>query len=236
MGYNVCIMAEKDKIKKMFSSIAVRYDLLNHILSLNFDKRWRKKLNEAMPDIPQAIVLDHCGGTADLSIEIANSRRKIICTDFSHDMLVIGQEKILKRQLTHKINLMEADSLMLPLKDGTVDVVTVTFGIRNLNNLEQAFQEMLRVLKKGGSTLILEFSKPTQPMFRIFYSLYRKGLLPLIGGLISRHKEAYHYLSTTIGSFPDQESVAFCMLQAGFQEVGYQKITGGIVTLYKGFK
>ncbi|MEW5805996.1 MAG: bifunctional demethylmenaquinone methyltransferase/2-methoxy-6-polyprenyl-1,4-benzoquinol methylase UbiE [Acidobacteriota bacterium] len=224
-------MRDVGNIREMFSSISGRYDLLNHLLSFNIDRRWRKKLIAMIP-ARSRLVLDYCCGTSDLGILAAKSEKSIIGLDFSHEMLVEGSRKILKEGLNHTVCLIEADAHVLPLKDGSVDTIMTAFGIRNLVDLERGFSEMARVLTAGGTALIIEFSNPTNIFIKMLYYPYLRFLLPLFGTLISGNRNAYHYLTSTIMAFPEPEKIRQIMEKAGFEKANLKGLSGGIVTLY----
>lgn len=222
-------------VQAMFAEIAPSYDRLNHLLSLNIDKRWRRftvnKLKDVL-DRPNSLALDLCCGTADLTLELSQHARTV-GADFCHPMLVIGNEKIAERQ-AQRASLSEADALHLPFADQCVDVVTVAFGLRNLANVPGGIAEMYRVLKPGGRAAILEFSRPIVPGFREAFAFYFHHILPRIGGLISGSYNAYTYLPKSVGNFPDQKRLATLMTEAGFQRVRYHNLSLGIAALHLG--
>lgn len=222
------------RVREMFSSIAGRYDLLNHLLSGNVDKRWRRivatRLREKLSTAVGARVLDVACGTGDLSqtlFEITGAG--VIGTDFCRPMLVIAAGKT-----SGRIRLVEGDALDLPFRDGTFDAVTIGFGLRNLSNVESGLAELSRILKPGGWVAVLEFSRPTNAVLRPLFNLYFRRVLPLMGGLISGSPSAYTYLPASVQKFPDQSELSLLMEQAGFDQVGYENLTGGIAALHMG--
>jgi demethylmenaquinone methyltransferase/2-methoxy-6-polyprenyl-1,4-benzoquinol methylase len=222
----------------MFSGIAGRYDFLNHFLSLNIDKIWRRQVAAKLRDVlntPGALVLDVACGTGDLSLELErNAKAKIIGTDFCHPMLVIGAEKIdsAKRQ----IPVVEGDAMNLSFADESFVAVTIAFGLRNLSNFADGLVELRRVLKPNGRLAILEFSSPVLPGFRQLFNFYFAQILPRIGGAVSGSPGAYEYLPDSVSKFPDQKKLAAMMRETGFSDVEYKNLTGGIAAIHTGIK
>jgi len=227
-------------VRDMFGRVAGRYDLLNHLLSFNLDKRWRARTVQRVSSIlerPDARVLDLCCGTGDLLLALAAYRgsSSILGSDFCHPMLVQAQGKIAQRKinacrLTNPV--FEADALVLPLRDGSLDLITVAFGFRNLANYEKGLAEILRVLKPGGVAAILEFSQPTNRAFAEVYGFFSGRVLPWVGGMISGSRDAYSYLPESIRKFPSAEDMASAMSRAGFAHVEFERMTGGAVALH----
>jgi demethylmenaquinone methyltransferase / 2-methoxy-6-polyprenyl-1,4-benzoquinol methylase len=228
-------MEEKAKaVRELFGHIAPRYDLLNHLLSANIDKRWRRFTVSQLADVlarPNARVLDVCCGTADLSLELSRLV-PAIGIDFCHSMLVIGNEKIARH--SSPVCLLEGDAMSLPFPDGSFDAATCAFGLRNLADTRAGLLEFRRVLKPGGRVAILEFSQPVLPLFRQLFQFYFHRILPLIGGAISGSMGAYRYLPASVEKFPDQEGLAQLMRQSDYQKVHYFNLTGGIAALHLG--
>jgi demethylmenaquinone methyltransferase/2-methoxy-6-polyprenyl-1,4-benzoquinol methylase len=234
----------------MFGSIAPRYDLLNHLLSINIDRYWRARTVGRVSHVlskPGAKVLDVCCGTGDLMLALeARSggqpaggpaadqgvRPTVFGSDFCHPMLVAAWHKVERRRF--RSALFEADALRLPLADASLDLVTIAFGFRNLANYQQGFLELLRVLKPGGLAAILEFSTPPNPLLSRLYGFYSRAILPTIGGLISGSKEAYAYLPESVRKFPGASDLADQMRIAGFANVRFERMTAGIVALHLG--
>lgn len=220
----------------MFAEIAPRYDFLNHALSLNIDKRWRRFLIKKVADRlrrPGATALDLCCGTAELSLELA-ALAPTMGIDFCHPMLELGMKKIRRAKLP--IDLVEGDALNVPFSDSTFDVVTVAFGLRNVDGAEAGLREIHRLLKSGGRGAVLEFSRPTIPVFRDFFHFYFTRLLPRIGNAISGSSFAYQYLPESVQAFPDQERLALLMQTVGFSDVRYYNLFGGVACLHLGNK
>ncbi len=222
-------------VRQMFADIAPSYDRLNHLLSINIDKLWRRFTVNQLKDVlarPEAIALDLCCGTGDLTIELHKHSRVIGC-DFCHPMLVIGNEKLAAKQLG-RAALAEGDALRLPFADASFDAVTIAFGLRNLEHVEGGLAEIFRVLKPGGRAGILEFSRPVIPIFRQAFEFYFHHILPRIGSLISGSDSAYTYLPASVRAFPDQRQLAELMRGIGYQNVRYHNLSGGIAALHLG--
>jgi demethylmenaquinone methyltransferase / 2-methoxy-6-polyprenyl-1,4-benzoquinol methylase len=221
-------------VRGMFGRIAGHYDLLNHLLSFNLDKRWRARAVERVADVlarPNARVLDLCCGTGDLLLAMeAREHKPVLGSDFCHPMLVEADRKIAARQFHSP--LFEADGLALPLADNTLDLITVGFGFRNFANYERGMKEMLRVLKPGGVAAVLEFSQPTNKIFRSLYDFFSTRVLPTVGGIVSGSSEAYSYLPESIRKFPGADELAAQMRQAGYSQVDFERLTGGAVALH----
>ncbi len=226
-------------VRSMFGSVAGRYDLINHLLSFNLDKRWRARAVERLEPIlakPGALILDLCCGTGDvlLEMEARGAGARILGSDFCHPMLVVSQRKVSSHGFANP--LFEADALALPVRDGSLDLITCAFGFRNLANYETGLLEMLRVLKPGGVAAILEFSQPTSRVFGAVYGIFSTRVLPWAGGMVSGSREAYSYLPESIRKFPGAEDLASAMRRAGFRRVEFERMTGGVVALHLGWK
>ncbi len=223
-------------VREMFSRISPKYDFLNHFLSINIDKGWRRLVGKKLKDIlgrKDAVVLDVACGTGDLSIELqTNANAKIIGTDFCRPMLAFAAEKNVKENVS--IPYIEADALSLPFADRSFDAVTIAFGLRNLANWEDGLSELLRILKPSGKLVVLEFSSPVIPGFRQIFQFYFKGVLPKIGGVFSGSRGAYEYLSESVSRFPDQKNLAKMMTDVGFSGVEYKNLTGGVAAIHTG--
>ena len=196
--------SKKKQVSNMFDNIAPWYDFLNHFLSLGIDYSWRKKAIKVLAKAQPKIILDVATGTADFAIE-ANKQlqpEKVVGIDISNEMLEVGRKKIAKKNLGKRIELQLGDSENLPFPNNTFDAVTVAFGVRNFENLEKGMKEMNRVLKPGGTVVVLEFSRPTLFPFKQFYNFYFKNILPLIGRLTSKDPKAYNYLYESVQVFP----------------------------------
>jgi demethylmenaquinone methyltransferase / 2-methoxy-6-polyprenyl-1,4-benzoquinol methylase len=223
-------------VQAMFAEIAPTYDRLNHLLSANIDKRWRRLVAQKLAPVlakPNAIALDLCCGTADLTVELARQapQAHIIGCDFCHPMLVLGRHKI-----PAQAALIEGDALRLPFADDSFDAVTNAFGLRNLENVEAGLREVQRVLKPQGRLAILEFSHPVVPLLRTAFNFYFTKILPQIGALISGSRQAYTYLPASVRNFPPQRQLAALMREAGFVDVQYVNLSAGIAALHLGTK
>ena len=231
-------MVEKSQTPGMFSSIARRYDLLNHVLSLNVDRGWRRALVEMSGVGAGGEVLDVATGTGDVAIEFArrSPAHRIVGLDRSAGMLDVARDKIGQLRLEGRIEVIEGDALDLPFGDGSFDAVTIAFGLRNLPDYAAGVREMARVLKPGGRLLVLEFFPPTSGAFLQLYRLYLKTVLPVVGRALSGSKEAYDYLSSSIQGFASHDEVRRFFTDAGLPDVRRKKLTGGVSFIYRGIK
>jgi demethylmenaquinone methyltransferase/2-methoxy-6-polyprenyl-1,4-benzoquinol methylase len=225
---------EPARVRRMFDRIAPRYDLLNHVLSANLDKRWRKRALARLDEDENALILDLCGGTGDLSIELARNRcaGHVVCCDFSHAMLLRARSKFEKLGLVSRIASVEADGLNLPFPSASFDAVTVAFGVRNLSDMDRGLREMLRVIKPGGKLVVLEFSRPTAPLLSHVYEFYLRHVLPRIGDGVAGAEGPYRYLARTIRDFPDAMTLAGRIREAGFGACEWSTMTGGVVAAH----
>ena len=225
-------------VQRMFAGIAPRYDLLNHLLSFNIDRSWRKALlEEVRPALenPRAIVLDLCCGTGDVYLDFSVlAKAQVIGADFCHPMLTAAYAKARRRNI--RSALLEADALTLPFAEGELDCVSIAFGFRNLANYTGGLIELLRVLKPGGQVAILEFSHPSNIFVKLGYGFHSRVILPAIGTIVSGSREAYTYLPSSIRKFPRAPALADMMRSAGFARAEYQLLTGGIAALHIGTK
>lgn len=229
---------KKEQVAKMFDNISAHYDFLNHFLSLGIDILWRKKaLRLLKPENPKTI-LDVATGTGDFAIEALNilAPEKITGVDISEGMLEKGREKLIKLKLTKKIELLYGDSEKLPFQDNTFDAVTVSFGVRNFENLEVGLKNIFRVLKPGGTCLILEFSKPRTFPVKQLYNLYFSNILPMVGKVISKDNAAYTYLPESVQAFPEGEEFIKIFENIGFKRTKWLSLTFGISSIYYGKK
>lgn len=230
---------ETTKIRGMFAAISPRYDLLNHLLSLNIDTRWRRRAVRELGLPPDARVLDICTGTADLALELtravdASKGGRVYGTDFTPEMLRIGAGKRRKRGLAQPF-LCAADSLALPFPSERFDAVTVAFGIRNVRDLERCLDEVWRVLRPGGQVAILDFSMPRARLVRRIYQLYFHSILPRIGAWISRSDaaaDAYRYLPESVSEFPPPQEFSRILGERRFEDSRFRRLTGGIAILH----
>lgn len=224
------------RVREMFTRIAPRYDLLNHLLSAQMDRLWRARAARELEPIlerPETLVLDLCCGTGDLAFSLARrAKGRIVGADFSHTMLVRAREKSFSTNGTAPMTFFEADALRLPFADGSFDLVTAAFGFRNLANYEEGLREAFRLLKRGGTLGILEFAEPPPGLLGDLYRFYCQKILPKIGGLISGDAEAYAYLPKSVARFFRPEELATLMKQVGFEPVRYHLMTLGSVALH----
>jgi len=229
---------KEERIRRMFGEIAPRYDLLNHLLSLNVDKYWRWRTTNLVPPRGPDPILDLCTGTGDLALaydRASSGTVPIVGSDFCHPMLVRAVEKSRKR--ASRIRYIEADAQNLPFPDNHFQITTVAFGLRNVTDYERGLAEMTRVTKPGGRVAVLEFSKPRHWLFGRAYRFYFRHLLPRVGQLFSRSRDsAYHYLPASVLEFPDYDALLAKMSEHGLTELRYYPLTFGIATLYVGVK
>lgn len=230
-------LSEKGRgIREMFDAIAPRYDLLNHLLSLGIDRRWRRFAVRQLDLPPAARVLDLATGTGDLALAIAARTPdsvRIVGADFTQAMLLCGREKIAASPWRHRLALVNAPCESLPHPAAVFDGVTIAFGIRNVVDRLAGLKEMCRVLKPGGRAVVLEFSTPRHPLFKAVYHFYFRRLLPRIGGLLSQRR-AYEYLPDSVLEFPDRPAFLALMAEAGFTGLKFFDLTFGIATVYVG--
>lgn len=230
-------MAKKEVVKDIFNDIAPKYDLLNHLLSMNIDKGWRRKAMRYIGENEKGHLLDVACGTGDFSIAALRAGvRKVTGIDISENMVEVGRKKIAEAGLASVIDLRTGDSEKMEFTEGVFDVVTVAFGVRNFEHLELGLKEMQRVLKPGGKAIILEFSMPEHFPMKQMYKFYFRSILPSIGGWISGNKAAYSYLPESVMKFPQGQAFLDIMTACGFTEVMRQKLSFGIASLYIGKK
>ncbi len=231
--YNDAASTKKDEVQQMFNAIAPSYDFLNHFLSLGIDKRWRRRAVEKVAVLGPQRVLDVATGTGDMAIMI---NRLLGCrvtgADISAGMLEVAKGKIAAAGLCDVVDVREADSERLPFADGEFDAVTVAFGARNYQDLDQGLRDMARVTRRGGRVVVLEFSRPRRFPFKQIYMFYFRHILPLMGGLVSKDKRAYEYLPQSVLAFPDGDDFLRHMSEAGLQPIERQELTLGVATVY----
>lgn len=225
-------------VRQMFAEIAPRYDLLNHLLSFNIDRGWRKALLGSLEPVAasaEATILDLCCGTGDVLLDLQRSvQARVLGADFCHPMLVAAQRKA--QRMGQAAHLFEGDAITLPVADGSLDAISIAFGFRNLSNYAAGLREFRRVLRPGGVLALLEFSHPQTSLVRAAYGFYSRMILPLAGGLISGSREAYAYLPESIAKFPRAEQLKRMMDEAGFRETKFRLLSGGIAALHTGVR
>ncbi len=230
----------EDRIRSMFAAIAGRYDFLNHLLSLNVDRYWRRQTVRMVAPNGNDPVLDVCTGTGDLALAYYNAggrKVQIVGADFCHEMLVLGRKKCRAVGGGRPVVLVEADTQQLPFPDDYFQIVSVGFGLRNVTDTRRGLQEMVRVCRPGGKVAVLEFSIPQRQPFRALYRWYFRNILPSIGRVLARKgPKAYNYLPQSVDEFPSGEALAQRMRTAGLHDVCFHDLTFGIATLYVGNK
>lgn len=229
--------SKRQQVEEMFDSIAPKYDFLNRVLSMGIDQGWRKKAINSLKEVNPKQILDVATGTADLAIAALKlNPDHITGIDISNQMLNVGRDKIKAKNISDKITLTQADSANLPFEDNKFDAITVAFGVRNFEFLQQGINQMYRVTRNGGKLAVLEFSNPKSFPFKQIYNFYFKYILPGWGGLISKSKTAYTYLPESVQHFPEGEQFAAYLKNAGYTQIKIQPLTFGICTLYTAVK
>ncbi len=228
------------RVRSMFGAIAKRYDLLNHLLSLNIDRSWRRFATRLVPPVAGVPVLDCCTGTADLALEYhkaGGGRSPVVGADFCHEMLAIGNRKVRKAGAEGSVALIEADAQRLPLADDTFGVVTVAFGLRNVADTVRGIDELVRVARPGGKVAILEFSRPRGAILGRLYLGFFRNVLPRVGQAVAPNSyDAYSYLPASVLQFPDGREMVDLLGSRGLDDVRDHPLTFGIATLYVGTK
>jgi demethylmenaquinone methyltransferase/2-methoxy-6-polyprenyl-1,4-benzoquinol methylase len=229
--------SKKDQVEEMFNNISPRYDLLNHLLSANIDKLWRRNTIKKLQPYQPKLILDIATGTGDFAIAATKIEgASIVGIDISDGMLEVGRRKIRKKKLTEKIELLKADSENLPFDNNNFDAVIVGFGVRNFETLKKGLTEINRVLKPGGVFYVLEFSKPDSSPFKQLYQFYFTRILPLIGRMVSKSSNAYTYLPESVREFPDGDKFLTILAEVGFTKNKCFKQTFGIASIYEAHK
>ncbi len=230
-------LSKKGQVEEMFDQISHRYDLLNHLLSVNIDKVWRKRAVNLLKPFRPKTILDIATGTGDFALAAVRlNPEKITGIDLSEGMLEIGRKKVEKKGLTKIIELQKADSENLPFEDNTFDAAIVGFGVRNFENLGKGLSEIFRVLRPGGAFIVLEFSKPRNVFIRKLYFFYFTRVMPLLGRLVSKDNRAYTYLPESVNEFPDGDDFTSFLKSAGFVKCSWVFQTMGIATIYEAQK
>jgi demethylmenaquinone methyltransferase / 2-methoxy-6-polyprenyl-1,4-benzoquinol methylase len=230
--------SKKRQVAEMFDKIAFRYDLLNRFLSGGTDIYWRKRAIAELREVNPGLVLDVATGTADVALLLHKylSPEKIVGIDISEGMLEHGRQKVEKQKLKGKIELLAGDSEAIKFPNNTFDAITVAFGVRNFEHLQQGLAEMLRVLKPGGKLVVLEFSKPRKRLFKGLYNTYMKVVAPQAGKWFTKNKEAYQYLTKSAKAFPDGDEFLHILKQTGYTDTYLKTLSLGICTIYCGRK
>lgn len=229
--------SKKEQVAEMFDNIAGNYDFLNHFLSVGIDKKWRKKAIRLLQKDQPKQMLDIATGTGDFALEaLAINPDKITGVDISRQMLEVGKVKMKKKGVDNIIHLQYGDSENLPFEDNTFDAITVSFGVRNFENLEAGLKEMLRVLKPGGKVVVIEFSMPEKFPIKQLYSFYFMNILPIIGKMISKDHRAYTYLPESVHAFPYGKRFTDILDRLGFKSSSIIPLTFGIASIYTGTK
>lgn len=235
--YKNSTLGKKEQVAQMFDTISGNYDNLNRVISFGIDVKWRKKVLKIVSDSKPKTILDIATGTGDLAILMAQSNaEKIIGLDISAGMLEVGRKKVEEKKLSDRIELILGDSENMPFEDNYFDAITVGFGVRNFENLEKGFAEILRVLKPNGVFVILETSVPDKTPYKQGYRFYTKNILPVIGKLFSKDNSAYGYLSESAAAFPYGEALNNILRKIGFIDVVAMPQTFGVATIYSASK
>ncbi len=221
---------DPEEVAAMFDGVAKRYDILNDLLSLGRTKAWRKATTAIIAPRAGMKILDLAAGTGSSSAPLADAGADVIATDFSQGMLAVG------RKAHPNLEFMKADALNLPFQDGRFDLVTISFGLRNTNDMDKALREALRVTKKGGRLVVAEFSHPTFAPFRAIYTNYLMRALPRIARAFATNPDAYIYLAQSIGAWPNQVGLAARIEAAGWSQIAWKNLTGGVVAIHSGIK
>ena len=231
--YDELTLSKKKQVELMFDRIAFRYDLMNRLLSFGIDVSWRKKIVKKLQPLQPKLILDIATGTGDVALMLAPlNPTEIVGIDISEEMLEIGRRKISEKNLQSLISLQQADSEDIPFANNKFDAITVAFGVRNFENLEQGLSEIYRVLKPDGCFVVLEFSKPKSFPFKQLYDFYFKNVCPLLGKWITHEKEAYDYLHRSVNAFPEGESFLLILKKTGFNQTECKPLSFGISSLY----
>jgi demethylmenaquinone methyltransferase/2-methoxy-6-polyprenyl-1,4-benzoquinol methylase len=227
--------SKKEQVARMFDGISGRYDLLNRLLSMGIDIRWRRVALRMLRErgIPSR-VLDVATGTADLALALAADlpEAEVIGVDLSEGMLGVGRQKVERNGLRSRVRLEQADAENLPFEDGSFDAVTVAFGVRNFENLDKGLGELQRVLRPGGHLMVLEFSRPTSPLVKGLMNLYSRSLMPALGGWLSKDRAAYAYLPASVQVFPEGDAFEERLQRAGLQPLRQRRLSMGISSVY----
>ena len=239
-GYKTVNVEEKaDKVAEVFHSVAAKSDLMNDLMSGGVHRLW-KRITIEMSGVRRGDkVLDIAGGTGDLTAKfsrIVGSEGTVVLADINDSMLKVGRDRLMDRGVVNNVRFSQADAQYLPFPDNTFDVITIAFGLRNVTDKDLALRSMLRVLKPGGRLLVLEFSKPANPVLSKVYDTYSFSILPKLGKLFADDSDSYQYLAESIRMHPDQQTLQNMMDDAGFANTDFHNMTGGVVALHRGVK
>ncbi len=223
-----------EQVREMFDSIAPAYDFMNRAMTFGIDKLWRRRAVKMIAKYAPKRILDIATGTGDLAIRLAKSLKpeSVVGVDLSEQMLAIGQEKVRKEGLAGIVSLSPADCMHLSFENEIFDCVTVAYGVRNFEHLQQGYEEMHRVLRSGGVLCVIELSTPTSPLVKPFYKAYTKWIIPAVGRLVSKDVRAYSYLPESIAAVPQGENMLALMKNAGFSQCSFTPLTFGTCTIY----
>lgn len=239
-GYQQVPVDEKaDKVADVFHSVAAKYDIMNDLMSAGVHRIWKRFTIELSGVRKGHTVLDIAGGTGDLALQfckLVGDEGRVILADINASMLDVGRDRLIDRGALANIDFVQADAQDLPFADDSFDCITIAFGLRNVTDKDKALVSMLRALKPGGRLLVLEFSKPRNPLLNKLYDTYSFQVLPRIGKLITNDADSYRYLAESIRMHPDQETLKSMMTDAGFEHCSYHDLSGGIVALHRGVK
>ena len=229
---------KSEQVRDMFDNIAPAYDFMNRAMTLGIDRSWRAKAIAMVKARNPREILDVATGTADLAIEMWRKmpQVKITGVDLSEGMIERGRTKVESLGASGQITLQTADCLSLPFADGSFDAVTVAFGVRNFENLGAGYREMARVLRSGGMLTVVELSRPVNPIIKPFYNLYTRGVIPLLGRIVSSDSSAYRYLGESIAAVPQGEAMTRLMKESGFGETRFRPLTFGVCSIYTAVK
>ncbi|WP_174891241.1 bifunctional demethylmenaquinone methyltransferase/2-methoxy-6-polyprenyl-1,4-benzoquinol methylase UbiE [Candidatus Hamiltonella defensa] len=228
-----------DMVADIFDSVSAKYDLMNDLMSFGIHRLWKRFTIESSAVRPGQKILDLAGGTGDFTAKfsrMAGEKGEVILADINSSMLMIGREKIRNQGRINNIHYVQANAESLPFCDNYFDCITFAFGLRNVTEKEKALSSILRVLKPGGRLLVLEFSAPVFTWLRKIYDVYSFHVLPKMGKIVAQDEQSYRYLAESIRMHPDQDTLKLMMMNAGFEQVTYSNLTGGIVALHRGFK
>ncbi len=236
---NVKTTDKARRVADVFHSVAAKYDIMNDLMSGGVHRIWKRFTIEMSAARPKQKILDIAGGTGDLSYQfsrIVGPDGLVVLADINDSMLSVGRDRLTDRGVAGNIEYCQTDAQYLPFPDNTFDCITIAFGLRNVTDKDLALRSMLRVLKPGGRLLVLEFSKPTNPVMEKIYDQYSFKLLPFMGKVITNDADSYRYLAESIRMHPDQETLLSMLKDAGFTDCEYHNMTSGVVALHKGLK